>query len=69
VPLIEANRYETVDLGGKRVSHPKEDVQEVINGAIREQPAMRLPLKTGNVPILDELRRAAGQQTEQRGGN
>lgn len=55
VPLIEANRYETIDRAVREFLTPKENVQEIINGDIREQPAMRLPIKPAVSPILDEL--------------
>jgi hypothetical protein len=55
VPLIEANRYETIDRAVREFLTPKENVQEIINGEMRELPSMRLPLKPNNMPLLDEL--------------
>lgn len=55
VPLIEANRYETIDRAVREFLTPKENVQEIVNGEMRELPAMRLPTKPAVSPILDEL--------------
>jgi Phage terminase large subunit gpA, ATPase domain len=55
VPLIEANRYETIDRAVREFLTPKENVQEIVNGEMRELPAMRLPVKPAVSPILDEL--------------
>lgn len=55
VPLIECNRFETIDRAVREFLTPKENVQEIIEGQVREEPAMRLPVKPNNAPLLDEL--------------
>lgn len=46
VPLINVNRFETIDRVVRELLTPAEGVQEVIDGAIREEPALLLPSRT-----------------------
>jgi hypothetical protein len=61
VPLIECNRFETIDRVVREFLTPKENVSDVVfpaQGApyIRNEPAMRLPRKvTGSSAVLELL--------------
>jgi hypothetical protein len=56
VPCIECNRYETIDRVVREFLTPAEGVVEVLNGKVRETPAMLLPRMTpGHPPMLDTL--------------
>ena len=53
VPGIACNRYETIDRAVREFLTPTEGVVEIINGKVRENPAMLLPRQlTGSSPIL-----------------
>ena len=54
VPLINVNRFETIDRVIRELLTPSESVVEVIDGTIRETPAVLLPA-TGDGPIPDIL--------------
>ena len=43
VPLINVNRYETIDRAVRELLTPAESVVEVVEGVIREEPALLLP--------------------------
>lgn len=43
VPLIRCNRYETIDRAVREFLTPAESIVEVVDGAVRETPAMLLP--------------------------
>ena len=47
VPLINCNRYETIDRAVREFLTPAESVVQIIDGKIRETPAMLLPRKSG----------------------
>jgi hypothetical protein len=51
VPLINVNRFETIDRAVREFLTPAESVVEVIAGAIRETPALLLPM-AGCDPIV-----------------
>ncbi len=54
VPLISCNRFESIDRVVREFLTPTEGVVEVVNGKIRENPALLLPRMTpGHPPILD----------------
>ncbi len=54
VPLISCNRFESIDRVVREFLTPTEGVVEVINGKVRETPALLLPrLTPGHPPILD----------------
>ncbi len=55
VPLIECNRYETIDRVVREFLTPKENVVEIVNGEARETPAMLLPIKNPEHPHLELL--------------
>jgi hypothetical protein len=61
VPLIECNRFETIDRAVREFMTPLESVADVIHRPgeqpyVRTQPAMRLPRKGAGAPIvLDQL--------------
>ncbi len=56
VPCIECNRFETIDRPVREFLTPAEGVIDVVNGKVREVPAMLLPRQTpGHPPILDTL--------------
>jgi hypothetical protein len=78
VPLIEANRFETIDRVVREFLTPTENVSEVIfapdeKSYVRLDPAMRLPPKgRGQPPIhetLDEHLLAGSERVELRGGS
>jgi hypothetical protein len=54
VPLINCNRFETIDRAVREFLTPAESVVEVIGGAIRENPAMLLPTKNSD-PLVAVL--------------
>jgi len=59
VPLIETNRFETIDRVVREFLTPAENVSEVVFAAgqplyVRTAPAMRLPPKGGETPIVFE---------------
>jgi len=53
VPLINVNRFETIDRVVRELLTPAEGTQEVIAGAMREEPALLLPI--GNDPMVNLL--------------
>jgi hypothetical protein len=54
VPCIECNRFETIDRVVREFLTPSEGVVEVMDGKVRETPAMLLPrLTPGHPPILN----------------
>mgnify|MGYP002143572790 CR=1 FL=1 len=56
VPVIECNRFETIDAVVREFLTPAEGVTEIVNGAVRQGPAMILPRRqTGSPPILEAL--------------
>lgn len=56
VPCIEVNRFETIDRAVREFLTPSEGVVEVLRGAIRQVPALRLPRRVpGSAPILETL--------------
>jgi hypothetical protein len=77
VPLIEANRFETIDRVVREFLTPSENVSEVIfvpdqQSYIRTTPAMHLPPKGPGAPIinetLDEHLLAGSERVELRDG-
>jgi hypothetical protein len=77
VPLIETNRFETIDRVVREFLTPSENVSEVIfapggQSYIRAAPAMRLPPKGPGAPIihetLDEHHLAGSERVELRDG-
>src|SRR6185369_9091278 len=53
VPCIECNRFETIDRVVREFLTPAEGVVEIVNGKVRETPALLLPRQTpGCPPIL-----------------
>jgi hypothetical protein len=73
VPLIEANRFETIDRVVREFLTPGENVSEVIfapdqKSYVRTEPAMRLPLKGVGGPVvfetLDEHLLAGSERVE-----
>jgi len=78
VPLIEANRFETIDRVVREFLTPTENVSEVIfvpegQSYVRQEPAMRLPPKGRGQPLihetLDEHLLAGSERVELRGGS
>ncbi|HEX4262757.1 MAG TPA: hypothetical protein VH597_00345 [Verrucomicrobiae bacterium] len=78
VPLIETNRFETIDRVVREFLTPSENVSEVIfapeqRSYVRTQPAMRLPCKGVGAPIvletLDEHLLAGSERVELRDGS
>src|SRR6185437_7571722 len=78
VPLIEANRFETIDRVVREFLTPAENVSEVIfipdrQSYVRSMPAMRLPPKNSGHPIihetLDEHLLAGSERVELRDGS
>jgi hypothetical protein len=78
VPLIEANRFETIDRVVREFLTPSENVSEVIfapnqQAFIRSAPAMRLPPKNSGPPIiyetLEEHLLAGSERVELRDGS
>lgn len=56
VPLLVCNRFETIDRVVREFLTPAEGVQEVVDGAVRQLPAIALPRRqTGSPPILQAL--------------
>ncbi len=56
VPCIACNRFETIDRAVREFLTPTEGVVEVLQGKVRETPAMLLPRRTpGHPPTLDTL--------------
>jgi hypothetical protein len=56
VPLIDCNRFETIDRVVREFLTPKENVVEVVGGAVRQNPAMRLPrIVPGSPKVLEIL--------------
>ena len=54
VPMISCNRFETIDRVVREFLTPAEGVVDVVNGKVRENPAMLLPRNNpGHPPILD----------------
>jgi hypothetical protein len=67
VPCIECNRFETIDRAVREFLTPVENVIEVVNGKVRQTPAMLLPRRTPGAPaILEALdgHLLAGSQRE-----
>lgn len=67
VPLIECNRYETIDRAVREFLTPAEQVIEVVGGRVREHPAMLLPRRVPGAPgVLETLdaHLLAGSQRE-----
>lgn len=67
VPCIECNRFETIDRVVREFLTPAENVVEVVNGKVRETPAILLPTrKPGSPAILETLdaHLLAGSQRE-----
>ncbi|HEY2082657.1 MAG TPA: hypothetical protein VGI88_07705 [Verrucomicrobiae bacterium] len=78
VPLIETNRFETIDRVVREFLTPAENVSEVIfapegKSYVRTEPAMRLPRKGIGAPIifetLDEHLLAGSERVELHGGS
>ena len=78
VPLIEANRFETIDRVVREFLTPAENVSEVIfapkqQSYVRQAPAMQLPPKGPGQPLihetLDEHLLAGSERVELRGGS
>ncbi|HWD94119.1 MAG TPA: hypothetical protein VG938_17440 [Verrucomicrobiae bacterium] len=78
VPLIEANRFETIDRAVREFLTPGENVSEVIfapgqQSYVRTQPSMRLPRKGAGAPIvletLDEHLLAGSERADLRDGS
>jgi hypothetical protein len=69
VPLINCNRFETIDRAVREFLTPAESVQEVVDGQIRELPAMLLA--TGSDPILGlvEAHLVTGSERVKEGSN
>ncbi|HEV2692384.1 MAG TPA: hypothetical protein VG347_05760, partial [Verrucomicrobiae bacterium] len=56
VPCIACNRFETIDRVVREFLTPAEGVVEVVNGAVRQMPALLLPPRAaGQPPILDQV--------------
>lgn len=56
VPVIEVNRFETIDAAVREFLTPAEGITEVAAGAIRQNPAMLLPRRPpGAPPILETV--------------
>jgi hypothetical protein len=78
VPLIEANRFETIDRVVREFLTPAENVSEVVfapgqQSYVRAEPSMRLPRKGVGAPIvietLDEHLLAGSERVELRDGS
>ena len=78
VPLIETNRFETIDRVVREFLTPAENVSEVVfapgqQSYVRMEPAMRLPPKGRGAPleyeVLDEHLLAGSERVEQRDGS
>jgi hypothetical protein len=55
-PIIQANRFETIDRAVKEFLTPEENVVRVVGGEVLDLPVMRLPQKLpGCPPILETL--------------
>lgn len=56
VPCIECNRFETIDAAVREFLTPRENVIEVVNGNVRDEPACLLPRREpGQAAILETL--------------
>lgn len=56
VPMISCNRFETIDRVVREFLTPAEGVVDVVNGKVRETPALLLPRKVpGCPPILETV--------------
>jgi hypothetical protein len=55
VPMLEVNRYETIDRVVRELLTPKENVIEIVHGEQREDPALLLPVKQPSTPLVDTL--------------
>lgn len=67
VPCIECNRFETIDRAVREFLTPAENVIEVVEGKVRQTPAMLLPRRMPGAPgILETLdaHLLAGSQRE-----
>jgi len=67
VPVIRSNRFETIDRAVRELLTPAENVIEVVNGKVRETPALLLPRRTPGAPAILETLDAhllAGSQRE-----
>lgn len=67
VPCIECNRFETIDRAVREFLTPAENVIEVVDGKVRQTPAMLLPRRLPGAPaILENLdaHLLAGSQRE-----
>jgi hypothetical protein len=55
VPLIRCNRFETIDRAVREFLTPDESIVEVVDGAVRETPAMLLPhlASSAVLPMVD----------------
>jgi hypothetical protein len=62
VPLINVNRFETIDRVVKEFLTPSEAVVDVIGGVIREEPAVLLPSGSDGMPALLESHLVAGSE-------
>ena len=78
VPLIETNRFETIDRVVREFLTPAENVSEVIfapdgQSYVRQSPSMRLPPKGPRAPLehetLDEHLLAGSERVELRDGS
>jgi hypothetical protein len=54
VPLINCNRYETIERPIREFLTPHENIVEVVNGKVREDPTMRLPRRVPGSPVILE---------------
>jgi hypothetical protein len=54
VPCIECNRFETIDRVVREFLTPAENVVEVVDGKVRETPAVLLPLRKPGAPAILE---------------
>lgn len=70
VPLINVNRFETIDRVVRELLTPGEGVVDIVDGAIRETPAMLLPeLGTDPMPALIEAHLITGsERTKEKDG-
>ncbi|HEV2693430.1 MAG TPA: hypothetical protein VG347_11090, partial [Verrucomicrobiae bacterium] len=56
VPCISCNRFETIDRVVREFLTPAEGVVEIVNGAVRQTPALLLPSSApGIAPILEQV--------------
>lgn len=55
VPLIECNRFESIDRVVREFLTPTENVVEIVNGEVRSNPAMLLPRKNPATPVVDQV--------------